>query len=150
MSVGAMQFDVVIVGGGPSGLCFAASLRNQPLRIALVDQLRADTLRDPPYDGREIALTQRSVRLLRQLGVWARFPTQAVSPIRAARILNGSSPRGLNVRAGAMHGELGYLVSNHLIRRAAYENVVDHPGLTLLPDSQVQSVSTGAGGARVV
>jgi 2-polyprenyl-6-methoxyphenol hydroxylase-like FAD-dependent oxidoreductase len=98
MSVGAMQFDVVIVGGGPSGLCFAASLRNQPLRIALVDQLRADTLRDPAYDGREIALTQRSVRLLRQLGLWARFPAQAVSPIRAARILNGSSPRALNVR----------------------------------------------------
>jgi ubiquinone biosynthesis UbiH/UbiF/VisC/COQ6 family hydroxylase len=150
MSVGAMQFDVVIVGGGPSGLCFAASLRNQPLRIALVDQLRADTLRDPPYDGREIALTQRSVRLLRHLGLWARFPAQAVSPIRAARILNGSSPRALNVRAGAMHGELGFLVSNHLIRRAAYENVVDHPGLTLLPDSQVQSVSTDAAGARVV
>jgi 2-polyprenyl-6-methoxyphenol hydroxylase-like FAD-dependent oxidoreductase len=57
-----MQFDVVIVAAGPCGLCFAASSRNQPLRIALIDQLGADILRDPAYDGREIALTQRSVR----------------------------------------------------------------------------------------
>jgi ubiquinone biosynthesis UbiH/UbiF/VisC/COQ6 family hydroxylase len=151
MSKASAQFDILIVGAGPSGLCFAAALRRLPLRIALVERLGAAVLADPPYDGREIALTQRSVRLLRDLGVWDRLPAAGVAPLRGARVLNGNAPSGLDLRprGSASDGELGYLVSNHLIRRAAFENVAAQQGLTLLTDSDVAAVATDAGDARV-
>ncbi len=55
------DFDVVIAGAGPVGLGFAASLAGAGLRIALVDPQPAAALADPADDGREIALTDRSV-----------------------------------------------------------------------------------------
>jgi ubiquinone biosynthesis UbiH/UbiF/VisC/COQ6 family hydroxylase len=144
------QYDIVIVGAGPSGLCFAASLRELPLRVALIERLGAAALADPPYDGREIALTQRSARLLRDLGIWERLPVVDVSPLRGARVLNGEAPAGLDIRPGAKaSAELGYLVSNHLIRRAAHANVRDQARLTLLADTGVESVTTDEGAAHV-
>jgi len=76
------DFDVVIAGAGPVGLGFAASLAGAGLRIALVDPQPAAALADPADDGREIALTDRSVATLRRLGAWTRVPEAVVAPLR--------------------------------------------------------------------
>ena len=62
------DYDVVVAGAGPVGLAFAGSLAGAGLRIALVDPQPAAALADPEDDGREIALTDRSVGMLRELG----------------------------------------------------------------------------------
>jgi ubiquinone biosynthesis UbiH/UbiF/VisC/COQ6 family hydroxylase len=151
MNAEVQKYDVVIVGAGPSGLSFAASLRDLPLRIALIERLGEATLADPPYDGREIALTQRSARLLRELGIWERFPAEDLSPLRGARVLNSTMPDGLELlpKGPKAAVDLGYLISNHHIRRAAYENVRGQANLTLLADSEVESVATDDAGGRV-
>ena len=150
MAADVLSFDLVIVGAGPAGLCFTRALRDSGLRIALVERLDASALADPPYDGREIALTQRSARILQNLGVWARLPAADLAPLRAARVLNGLSTDGLDVTPtprGAT--ELGYLISNHHIRRAAFEEVRDQPNVTLLPGTTVSAVTTDTSGGRV-
>jgi len=145
-----MKADIVIVGGGPSGLCFAASLRNLPLRIVLVDRLPRETLADPPYDGREIALTQKSAKLLRELEVWEKLPSAEISELRGARVLNGTSLQGLELGPGrASARELGFLLSNHLIRRAAWETVQGQANLTIVAGARVSSVASDEYGARV-
>ena len=150
MAVDLLSFDLVIVGAGPAGLCFARALRDSGLRIALVERLDATALADPPYDGREIALTQRSARILQNLGVWARLPAGDLAPLRAARVLNGLSTAGLDVTPTARGAtELGYLISNHHIRRAAFEEVRDQPNVTLLPGTTVSAVTTDTSGGRV-
>lgn len=68
-----MHVDIAIVGAGPAGLCFARRLARTGLSILLIEQQSLDSLREPPFDGREIALTQRSMRLLHELGVWQRL-----------------------------------------------------------------------------
>jgi len=150
MSAEILSFDLVIVGAGPAGLCFARALRNSGLRIGLVERLDAGTLAAPAYDGREIALTQRSARLLRELDVWNILPAADLAPLRMARVLNGLSTEGLDVTPSG-HGdtELGYLISNHHIRQAAFAVVHDQPNVSLLASTAVSAVTTDASRARV-
>ncbi len=152
-----MDFDVVVIGAGPAGLSFARALSvgeagagQTPLRIALIESQPEATLASPAFDGREIALTHFSARVLRELGLWDRFPADAVSPLRDAKVLNGLSLHGMNIEH--QHGnkdELGYLISNHLIRKAAYEVVKDSPNVTLICDAKVTDLRTDADGGQV-
>lgn len=139
-----MNVDIVIVGAGPAGLCFAKSLAGTGLKILVVERQSPDALRDPAFDGREIALTQRSVRILRELGLWALLDPADISPLQSARVLNGHSPHALNVvPSGTDDKELGFLVPNDRIRRAAYAAIEQEPSITLISDTAVSSISLG-------
>ena len=149
-----MHTDVVIVGAGPAGLCLANALSGSGLSIVLVEQQSHDALREPAFDGREIALTQKSVAMLQRLGVWARIDAHAKSQLADARVFNGSSPFSLDIgHALSGHAELGWLVSNHLIRRAAFESVehlrASGADIGVTASARVIAVDTDDSGARV-
>ena len=137
-----MNVDIVIVGAGPAGLCLAKSLAGTGLKILVVERQSTEALRDPAFDGREIALTRRSVRILRELGLWALLDPADISPLQSARVLNGHSLHALNVApSGKDDRELGFLVPNDRIRRAAYAAIEHEPDITLLGDTAVSSLT---------
>lgn len=145
-----MDFDVVVVGAGPAGLCFARALADTPLRVGLVETQSEASLADPAFDGREIALTHFSVDVLRQLGIWDRIDPADVSPLRDAKVINGPSLQGMNIEHH--HGnkaELGYLISNHHIRKAAYDAAKACPNVTLIAETHVSDLFTDHGGGTV-
>jgi len=144
------RFDVTVIGAGPTGLCFAACLLPTNLTIALVERQPRNVLECPSFDGREIALTHASVSRLRSLGIWARVPAAEISPMKSAHVLNGRSTyfMGLCHPNGA-DGDLGYLVSNHVIRRALYESIESHPRVSLFTDETVTGVHVDADAAHV-
>ena len=79
-----MDYDLIISGAGPAGLCLARALSGHGLRLAVVEQQPLAALEDPAFDGREIALTQHSAQLMRTLGLWERIEPHALSPLRDA------------------------------------------------------------------
>lgn len=144
----AMRFDVVVVGGGPVGLAFAASLSGMGLAIAVVEKQPEAALEGAAFDGREIALTYHSQDILRRLGAWAHLPADSVSPLREARVLNGGSAYALRFDTrGRPEAELGRLVSNHAIRRALYRVARACPDVTLLAGRGVAAMGTDVDGA---
>ena len=145
-----MDFDIVVVGAGPAGLCFACALADTKLRIALVETQPEAVLAEPAFDGREIALTHFSADVLRQLGIWERLDASAISPLRDAKVLNGPSLQGMNIEH--RHGnkaELGYLISNHLIRKAAYDAAKSSHNVTLITETRVTDLHTDSDGGTV-
>jgi len=146
-----MDFDIIVVGGGPAGLSFACRLANSPLRIAVIERQTETQLADPSYDGREIALTHRSRRILTEIGTWQRLPPDEIACLRSAMVLNGGSPLSLTFDvAGRAEEQLGWLVSNHDIRRALFARVCGAPNITLLTETSVKSVSASESGAEVL
>ena len=146
-----MTYDIVIVGAGPAGLSFARSLANTGLRIALVEKQSSEQLAAPEFDGRDIALTHLSVHLLKELGIWARFEATDRPPINKARVLNGTSPYCLTIDSEQNSVDaLGFIVSNHIIRKALFDEVQPLDNVEIHSSLAVTSVSTDSSKASIV
>ncbi len=140
-----MNYDIVIAGAGPAGLSFARSLANTGLRIALIEKQSIEQLATPEFDGRDIALTHLSVQILKKLGIWARFEADDRPPIKEARVLDGTSPYCLKFDAKKDSIQaLGFIVSNHVIRKALFDELQTFDNVEIHPDLAVTSVAADA------
>ncbi|MEO7066081.1 MAG: 5-demethoxyubiquinol-8 5-hydroxylase UbiM [Rhodanobacter sp.] len=145
-----MSFDIVIIGAGPVGLCFARSLTGSGLRVALIERQDEAALMEPADDGREIAITHHSQRLMRDLGLWGRLREDEIGTLRDAMVLDGNDRDGLLFRHDeAGKAQLGWLLSNHAIRRTAYAEVMDLPEVERITGVRVSGVRTSSVGAQV-
>ena len=150
-----MNVDIVIFGSGPSGLCLARALSGQGLTIAVIEQQSLDAISNPAFDGREIALTQSSASAMKDLGLWQLIEPQAISQLRDAKILDGRSQFEMLIpHQLSKYQELGWLISNHVIRKAAYDATQEandlHHDITLIPGRKVIKVKTNLPMAGVV
>ncbi len=150
-----MNVDIVIVGAGPSGLCLARALSGQGLTITIIEQQSFEGISNPAFDGREIALTQHSAKAMQELGLWQRIEPHAISQLRDAKILDGQSQFEMLIpHQLSKFRELGWLISNHLIRKAAFESVqqaIEQSGdITLITDQKVVKVKADEISAHVV
>lgn len=142
--------SVLVVGAGPAGLCLARALSRRGLRVEIVEQQPRESVATPAPDGREIALTHSSMRILRELGVWQRIPESAVSPLVRARVADGDAARGFEVDASPFgRAALGSLVANSDIRAAAWSVVEGDGNIHVHFGARVASVATGTRLAEV-
>jgi ubiquinone biosynthesis UbiH/UbiF/VisC/COQ6 family hydroxylase len=143
-----MKSDVLVVGAGPAGLCLSLALAARGMEVDLIERQPAELLASPAFDGREIALTHHSIRLLRELGVWDRIPADGRAPLRRARVMDDADS-GFEVDAAAFGGDrLGVLVSNHHLRTAAWQAVANEPHVRVHAGAVVEAVDCDARAAR--
>lgn len=145
-----VDFDIMIAGAGPTGLAFALLMADQGYSIGIIEKQDRDALCSPAYDGREIALTQQSWRSLQKIGAVAHILDGHVSLLKKAHVLNGRSNYALTFSADDVHESyMGYMVSNHHIRRALYEETLKHKSITILTNREIVEARTGKDGVWV-
>jgi len=138
-----MDYDVIIIGGGPAGLSFAKLLSPTNLNILIVEKQSEKELENPSYDGRETALTHLSYKIMNKAGMWDKIPAKSISLIKDAKVLNGDLNNALffdHRKSGKEN--LGYMISNHLIRKSAYDVVKPLKNVTLMTGVEVADVKT--------
>jgi ubiquinone biosynthesis UbiH/UbiF/VisC/COQ6 family hydroxylase len=134
-------YDIVIIGGGPAGLSFACSMIEADVKVLVVEKSNIDAIANPQADGREIALTHLSLKILKKLGVWDLINQAEVAPLREAKVFDGDSPSLLNFKSDDSSIEaLGYLVPNYQVRQALYQRVKQADNITLMTEAMVDNV----------
>ena len=144
-----MIFDLAIIGAGPAGLSMVRALAGSGLRIALIEQQSASALADPPFDGREIALSLRTLRTLRESGVFDHIPDDQVFPLEHAIVMNGEDKHPMRVAPLRGKTALGALVPNQQIRRAVWAAVQGQAEHTLFDQTRLGAVRTDTQGVEL-
>lgn len=151
MAKKSQQCDIIIIGAGPSGLSCARALADTGLRICLVEKQLLEKIANPPLDGRDIALTHDTMKIMRDLDMWKHIPKNEIAPIHAAKVFSGNSAYALSFDLhGTGRSELGCFVPNNEIRRAAYRSVKSFRNITIRAEAEVKKVSTDAHQGTVV
>lgn len=142
--------DVVIIGAGPAGLSMAVSLSQLGLACCVLEKQSQDKVANPAEDGREIALTHRSVGLLKSLGIWPAIARHDLGQITTANVLNKHFAHPLSfAAAGTGKDRLSYMVPNHIIRKAAYDTASTAQHVTMRFECEVTGVTTTNAGGEV-
>lgn len=150
MAKKSQKTDVVIIGAGPAGLSMAVSLSGLGLACTVIEKQPQDKVAHPADDGREVALTHRSVALLKSLGIWPAIAKHDLGQIKTAHVLNKKLATPLSfAAAGTGKDRLSYMVPNHIIRKAAYDAAAACANVTLLFDREVTGVETSQDGGQV-
>lgn len=138
-----MNYDVIVIGAGPAGQSLACALSGSGLRIALVEKQAESDISEPEYDGREIALTHLSVKILRKLGVWDGKMAEHATPMLGARVIDGNSSHTLDFERPDQQLEaLGYMISNHWIRYHLFQRTKTLENVELICEQSVTDVKT--------
>ena len=141
--------DVVIVGGGLSGLPLALALAQGGLSVTVVDALDPARATDAGFDGRVSAIAFASCRMFEQLGV-TKFLQGQMQPINDiivsdGRVREGASPLFLHFDHTEIGDEpLGNLIENRHMRIALQKAVEEQPLVRLVAPNAVKKVDYAA------
>lgn len=117
----------------------AAALADTGIAATVLEAAPEAELADPPEDGREIALSHRGMAVLQSLQAWQDLPPEAISPLRQARVFNGSASNSLHFDGGGAE-RLGSLVPNHWLRRIAWQGTLRRPLVQVRSSTRVASL----------
>lgn len=113
--------EVLIIGGGPAGLCLACALGGAGIPVAVVDAAAPPVQLLPAFDGRTIAVSLASRRVMEQIGVWDDIAPGATA-ILDIRIADDHQPVFLHFdHCEVGDAPFGWIVENRHIRKALFD-----------------------------
>ena len=135
------KFDIAVIGAGPVGIAFACGFANTNLKVVVIDKQPKVNISNPIIDGREIALTHYSVKVLKKLSIWNLLPGETISTIKEARVQDGNSKYFLNFAHQEIRKDcLGFLIPNFIIRKNLYKKLITLRNVTLINNVECLSV----------
>ncbi|MBO0737364.1 MAG: FAD-dependent monooxygenase [Alphaproteobacteria bacterium] len=134
--------ELLIAGGGLTGLLLGVACADAGLAVAVVDRHEPALTLGEQFDQRSSAIAYGSHLVLAGLGLWPDIAAEA-EPILEIRVADDNSPLFLHYdhRELGTDTPLGYIVENHVLRRALLNRARTIPNLLLLAPLEVGSMS---------
>ena len=82
----AVDYDIVIVGGGLVGAGLACALEGTGLRTAVVEAVSRQSHSQPSYDDRVLALSPASRNILDATEIWREIAAGEIVPIETIHV----------------------------------------------------------------
>ena len=112
------RFDLIVVGGGMTGLALATAVAGARLRVLLIERQPLEHGTEPRFDGRVTAISRGSRYLLEAIGIW-RDLREGAQPILEIEVGERHSPfRTPGGREGYGRRQTDHIVENRMIRSA--------------------------------
>ena len=128
MTVRDEEFDLIVAGGGMTGLALACAAAGAGVRVLLLEQRALPDTTAPPFDGRVTAIARGSRHLLQGTGIWPHLAEEA-QPILDIEVGERHSPLTVHYDHRAVGGgPLGHIVENRVIRRALLSRIAELRG----------------------
>lgn len=137
--------QVLIVGGGHSGLLLALALHRFGLHPTLIDPDPIEHVMMAPFDGRALALMQGSKRVLDALDLWPAFEPIA-TPIWSVQVRDIGTGGTIAYDASKIDdGAFGYGIETRLLRRRLLELVQERPEIRFLEKTRLDHLERVGG-----
>ena len=128
MTVRDEEFDLIVAGGGMTGLALACAAAGAGVRVLLLEERALPDTTAPPFDGRVTAIARGSRHLLQGTGIWPHLAEEA-QPILDIEVGERHSPLTVHYDHRAVGGgPLGHIVENRVIRRALLSRLTELRG----------------------
>lgn len=143
------RFDLVIQGGGLTGLALAAAVGGVGGRVLLVEERPLPATTAARFDGRVTAIARGSKQALASIGAWAGM-VDAAEAIREIEVGEADSLGSVRYDAAEVGGEpLGWIVPNQRIREALLGAIAAAgPAVTIAAPASLTALERSAGGVE--
>jgi ubiquinone biosynthesis UbiH/UbiF/VisC/COQ6 family hydroxylase len=140
-----MDYDLIIVGGGLTGLALAVALRRSRLRIAVVETKPPVQLAG--WDARIYAVSPSNARFLEEIGIWQHLDLARCLPVRKMSV-HGDRGGVLDFSAYASGvGELAWIMESSLLQGELWETAKRQGNVDLLCPAFPELLDIGDGAA---
>ncbi len=146
---GSQHYDVIIAGGGITGLTLACALKDSGLRLAVIDQ------REPlpvatDYALRVSAINRASIKVLNAVGAFERMQQMRVSPFREMHVWDSTGVGQIHFDAAELGLDtLGYIIENNVIQLALLEVMQQADSVDWLYPAEIDSLDITPDDKRV-
>lgn len=145
----AVDYDVIVVGGGLVGASLACALATAGTRVAVIEPFAPELDAQPSFDERQIALAPATRRIFEALGLWPAIAMEA-APIREIHVSERGG-FGITRMSAAEEGldALGHILPSRRLGRVLFERLRSLPEITLYCPAEARDVTTDAASATV-
>lgn len=135
------DYDIIIIGAGMVGASLACALRDQALRIAVIEAVPFRSQQQPSYDDRTIALSDGSRRIFAGMGLWERI-VEHVTPIKNIHVSEQGRPGFLRMDSVEQGVEaLGYVIENRRMGELFSETLNSVNAIQLICPARVSGIN---------
>lgn len=141
MADSARPYDVLIAGGGITGLTLACALEPTGLRIGVIDRNEPDAFQDA-YALRVSAINRASLEVFHQVGALERMQQLRVSAFRSMHVWDSTGVGEIHFDAAELGLDaLGCIIENNVIQLALLEIVEQSDTIDWLCPAQIESLA---------
>ncbi len=131
--------NILVVGGGLSGLLTAFTLSNSGNEIVLIDKNKLITKSNCTQDYRTTAISEGSKVFLEKINIWKKIESFA-EPIKKIKVHDRKKINEINFKNEKNSSFLGYVVRNYILKNILINNIKKQRNLKIIEGESLKNI----------